>query len=116
MTEASPGPLSIRTLRATVIEGREPVARAVSRGQSEIDVHLLSGAPDISAAAVLRAGFAAVDSPERCKLAADMTEEREVNGLRLNTRDGAAVRDRRGLSDPVRPESEIFVMQALSGG
>jgi len=30
--------------------------------------------------------------------------------------DGAAVRDRRGLSDAVRPDSEIFVMQALSGG
>lgn len=30
--------------------------------------------------------------------------------------DGAAIRDRRGLSDPVRTDSEIFVMQALSGG
>ena len=30
--------------------------------------------------------------------------------------DGASVRDRRALSDAVRPDSEIFVMQALSGG
>ena len=30
--------------------------------------------------------------------------------------DGTAVKDRRKLTDPVRPDSEIFVMQALSGG
>lgn len=30
--------------------------------------------------------------------------------------DGKAIRDRRAQSDAVRPESEIFVMQALSGG
>jgi predicted phage tail protein len=30
--------------------------------------------------------------------------------------DGTAVKDRRGLSDAVLPDSEIFVMQALSGG
>lgn len=30
--------------------------------------------------------------------------------------DGVALRDRRTLTDPVRPESELFVMQALSGG
>jgi molybdopterin converting factor small subunit len=30
--------------------------------------------------------------------------------------DGAAIHDRVGLSDNVRPESEIYVMQALSGG
>jgi len=30
--------------------------------------------------------------------------------------DGIAIRDRVRLSDPVRPESEIYVMQALSGG
>lgn len=30
--------------------------------------------------------------------------------------DGEQVRDLSGLSDPVRPDSEIFVMQALSGG
>lgn len=30
--------------------------------------------------------------------------------------DGTAITDRRRLSDAVRPESEIFVMQALSGG
>lgn len=30
--------------------------------------------------------------------------------------DGVAVRDRRGLTDAVKSESEIFVMQALSGG
>ncbi len=30
--------------------------------------------------------------------------------------DGAAVTDRVRLTDPVRPDSEIFVMQALSGG
>ncbi|MEZ0275204.1 MAG: MoaD/ThiS family protein [Roseimicrobium sp.] len=30
--------------------------------------------------------------------------------------DGTAVKDRRTLSDAVRPESEIFIMQALSGG
>lgn len=29
---------------------------------------------------------------------------------------GEAVRDRRGLSDPLRPEDEVFVMQALTGG
>jgi hypothetical protein len=29
---------------------------------------------------------------------------------------GALVRDRRGLSDPVAPDGEIFVLQALSGG
>lgn len=30
--------------------------------------------------------------------------------------DGLAIRDRRTQSDPVKPDSEIFVMQALSGG
>lgn len=30
--------------------------------------------------------------------------------------DGTAITDRQGLSDAVNPESEIFVMQALSGG
>lgn len=30
--------------------------------------------------------------------------------------DGVAVKDRRQLTDTVQPESEIFVMQALSGG
>ena len=30
--------------------------------------------------------------------------------------DGEAVSDRKRLSDPVRPQAEIFVMQALSGG
>jgi sulfur carrier protein ThiS len=30
--------------------------------------------------------------------------------------DGQRVRDREKLSDPVRPDSEIHVMQALSGG
>ena len=30
--------------------------------------------------------------------------------------DGQAIRDRKQLSDPVRPDSEIYVMQALSGG
>ncbi len=30
--------------------------------------------------------------------------------------DGEQARDRRGLSDPVGPSSEVYVMQALSGG
>jgi len=30
--------------------------------------------------------------------------------------DGARVADRRGLSDPVQPTSEIYVLQSLSGG
>lgn len=30
--------------------------------------------------------------------------------------DGVAVSDRRDLSDAVAPQSEVFVMQALSGG
>ena len=30
--------------------------------------------------------------------------------------DGEQIHDRDELSDPVRPESEIYVMQALSGG
>lgn len=30
--------------------------------------------------------------------------------------DGTSIRDRRTQSDPVKPDSEIFVMQALSGG
>ena len=30
--------------------------------------------------------------------------------------DGQQVRDRVGLSDPVRADAEIYVMQALSGG
>lgn len=30
--------------------------------------------------------------------------------------DGSAIKDRLHLSDPVRADSEIFVMQALSGG
>ena len=30
--------------------------------------------------------------------------------------DGSSLRDRHCLSDPLRPGSEIFVMQALSGG
>lgn len=30
--------------------------------------------------------------------------------------DGFLIRDRAGLSDPVRDDSEIYVMQALSGG
>ena len=30
--------------------------------------------------------------------------------------DGEMIRDRQGLSDPLEPASELFVMQALSGG
>lgn len=30
--------------------------------------------------------------------------------------DGAQVADRRGLSDPVNEDAELYVMQALSGG
>lgn len=30
--------------------------------------------------------------------------------------DGTAIADRQGLSDPVKDASEIYVMQALSGG
>ncbi len=30
--------------------------------------------------------------------------------------DGNMIADRAGLSDPVRPSSEVYVMQALSGG
>ncbi len=30
--------------------------------------------------------------------------------------DGELIRDRDGLSDPVRPESEVYFFQALSGG
>lgn len=30
--------------------------------------------------------------------------------------DGTTILDRRFLTDPVKPESDIFVMQALSGG
>jgi molybdopterin synthase sulfur carrier subunit len=30
--------------------------------------------------------------------------------------DGESVHDRNGLSDPLSPHAEIFVMQALSGG
>ena len=30
--------------------------------------------------------------------------------------DGVRVKDRSGLSDPVGPRSEVFVLQALSGG
>ena len=30
--------------------------------------------------------------------------------------DGALIADRNRLTDPVRPESEIYVLQALSGG
>lgn len=30
--------------------------------------------------------------------------------------DGHTIRDRKKLSDPVSPDSEVFVMQALSGG
>lgn len=30
--------------------------------------------------------------------------------------DGTPVRDRHGLGDPVRPASQIYIMQALSGG
>ncbi len=30
--------------------------------------------------------------------------------------DGAMVRDRLSLGDPVSPEAEVYVMQALSGG
>ena len=30
--------------------------------------------------------------------------------------DGTSLRDRQGLSDPLKPDSDVFVMQALSGG
>ncbi len=30
--------------------------------------------------------------------------------------DGRSIRDRAGLSDPVPPTAEVYVMQALSGG
>lgn len=30
--------------------------------------------------------------------------------------DGSQVRDRRGLSDPVGPEADVHIIQALSGG
>jgi hypothetical protein len=43
----------------------------------------------------------------------------DQGGLRAHVAvfvDAARVRDRAGLSDPVAPGSEVFVMQALSGG
>ena len=70
-----------------VIDGGKPVARFVSRGSSNIDVHLLSGPPDLSPAAVFRTGIEAVVSPRRCTSAADMTKERDVGALRLVLRE-----------------------------
>lgn len=43
----------------------------------------------------------------------------EQGGLRQHMTvmvDGVAVRDRRRLSDPVRADSDVFILQALSGG
>ena len=66
-----------------VIEDREPIARFVSRGDYEIDVHLLAGSVSSTPADVLQAGIDALANPDRCTSANGMTEERDVNGLRL---------------------------------
>jgi len=45
-----------------------------------------------------------------------LDERGEVRRHMIVFVDGKAVSDRRGLSDPVGPASEIYIMQALSGG
>lgn len=60
-------------------------------------------------------------------LAAVFSEQRALRGYVLDDQghlrkhvfvfvDGVRVRDRERLSDPVRPDSEIHVLQALTGG
>ena len=43
-----------------------------------------------------------------------MTEQQLDDMLVLA--DGLSITDRRHLSDPVQPDTEVFVFQALSGG
>ncbi len=45
-----------------------------------------------------------------------LDEHGEVRRHMIVFVDGAAVKDRRGLSDPVGPTSHVYIMQALSGG
>ena len=45
-----------------------------------------------------------------------LNEQGEVRTHVVIFLDGTALKDRHRLSDALRPDSEIFVMQALSGG
>jgi sulfur-carrier protein len=45
-----------------------------------------------------------------------LDEQREPRKHMVIFVDGLAIRDRVGLSDGVQPDTEIYVMQALSGG
>jgi sulfur-carrier protein len=75
------------------------------------DVRALQ-APGATLAAVLQAGLA--DDPLlRSYVLDDQGRLRKHVTVYI---DGAPIRDRLRLGDPVGPESEIYVMQALSGG
>jgi sulfur-carrier protein len=69
-------------------------------------------APGDSVRAVLDAVFAA--NPRlRCYV---LDEQGALRRHMMVFVDGQQIEDRERLSDPVRPASEIYVMQALSGG
>lgn len=69
-------------------------------------------APGSTVRAVLESAFAG-NPRARGYVLDDQGSLREHMALFV---DGAQVRDRVGLSDPVRGDSEIYIMQALSGG
>ncbi len=68
--------------------------------------------PGSTVAAVLEAYFAS--HPKARGYVLD--DQGAVRKHMLVIVDGAPVRDRRRLSDPAQPNSEIYVLQALSGG
>lgn len=45
-----------------------------------------------------------------------LDEHGEVRRHMIVFVDGVAIKDRRDLSDPVGPDSHVYIMQALSGG
>ena len=78
-----------------------------------IQRHVAMPALDVGAATVAAALQAAAAASRACYLLDDQGSLRRHVALFV---DGVQVRDRRGLGDPLQDDSEIYVVQALSGG
>ena len=79
-----------------------------------IQRHVAMPALDVGAATVAAALQAASPASRACGYLLD-----DQGSLRRHVAlfvDGVQVRDRRGLGDPLQDDSEIYVVQALSGG
>ncbi len=80
-----------------------------------IQRHVAMPALDVGAATVAAALQAASPASRACAA----TRLDDQGSLRRHVAlfvDGVQVRDRRGLGDPLQDDSEIYVVQALSGG